>query len=126
MITSPKIDHPYQDNWRIGITGLLAQSLGLVPFKNVFWSSRWAAPWVRCRRNPGNKFYYNCMEVAEDPDPNQPWALKYRYTGYMNTTRCGGSPGVPRLLQVRPPLPPLGRPRPPLEAPRGRPGEGRL
>jgi len=69
-----------KDNWRIGITGLLAQSLGLVPFKNVFWSSR---------RNPGNKFYYNCMEVNEDVDPNQPWSLKYRYTGYMNTTKSG-------------------------------------
>ena len=34
-------EHIHQDNWRIGITGLLAQSLGLVPFKNVFWSSRW-------------------------------------------------------------------------------------
>merc|ERR1719458_1245234 len=71
-----------KDNWRIGITGLLAQSLGLVPFKNVFWSSR---------RNPGNKFYYNCMEVNEDVDPNQPWSLKYRYTGYMNTTKSGHS-----------------------------------
>ena len=43
-----------KDNWRIGLTSLLASSLGLAPFKNVFWSSQ---------TNPGNKFYYDCMEV---------------------------------------------------------------
>ena len=26
-------------------------------------------------------------QVNQDSDPNQPWNLKYRYTGYMNTTR---------------------------------------
>ena len=34
-----------KDNWKIGITSLMASSLGLVPFKNVFWSSK---------SNPGN------------------------------------------------------------------------
>ena len=83
-------EHIHQDNWRIGITGLLAQSLGLVPFKNVFWSSRWrifhcfllsiliaklqlcplSLIFYHClfphiRINPGNKFYYNCMEVVQ-------------------------------------------------------------
>ena len=28
-------------------------------------------------------------QVNEDADPNQPWSLKYRYTGYMNTTKYG-------------------------------------
>ena len=69
-----------RDNWRLGISSLLATSLGLSSFKNVFWSSQ---------RNPGNKFYYNCMEVNNDTDPNVPWDLKYRYTGYHNTTKSG-------------------------------------
>ena len=43
------------DNWRLGVSGLLASALGLASFKNVFWSSE---------RSPGNKFYYNCMEVT--------------------------------------------------------------
>ena len=60
-----------------------------------------AEPCVDCRRNPGNKFYYNCMEVAEEPDPNQPWDLKYRYTGYMNTTRCRVVPTVPTVCLCR-------------------------
>ena len=41
--------------WRLGVSGLLASALGLASFKNVFWSSE---------RSPGNKFYYNCMEVT--------------------------------------------------------------
>ena len=32
-------DYISKDNWRIGLTSLLATSLGLAPFKNVFWSS---------------------------------------------------------------------------------------
>jgi hypothetical protein len=43
-----------RDNWRVGLTGLLAGSLVLAPFKNVFWSSS---------NNPGNKLYYDCMEI---------------------------------------------------------------
>ena len=69
-----------RDNWRLGISSLLATSLGLSSFKNVFWSSQ---------SNPGNKFYYNCMEVSNNTDPNVPWSLKYRYTGYQNTTKSG-------------------------------------
>ena len=71
-----------RDNWRLGISSLLATSLGLSSFKNVFWSSQ---------SNPGNKFYYNCMEVSNQTDPNVPWSLKYRYTGYQNTTKSGPS-----------------------------------
>ena len=69
-----------KDNWRIGMTSLLATSLGLAPFKNVFWSSE---------RNPGNPFYYNCMEVANNSDSDKPWELNYRYTGYNNLTKSG-------------------------------------
>jgi hypothetical protein len=43
-----------RDNWRLGLSSLLAGGLGLAPFKNVFWSSG---------RNPGNPLYYDCMEV---------------------------------------------------------------
>ncbi len=43
-----------RDNWRVGLSSLLAGGLGLAPFKNVFWSSG---------RNPGNPHYYDCMEV---------------------------------------------------------------
>ena len=69
-----------QDNWRVGISGLFASALGLASFKNVFWSSP---------RNPGNKFYYNCMDVSNNTDPNVPWSLAYRYTGYQNQTKSG-------------------------------------
>ena len=69
-----------KDNWRIGMTSLLASSLGLAPFKNVFWSTQ---------RNPGNPFYYNCMEVANNSDSDKPWELNYRYTGYNNLTKSG-------------------------------------
>ena len=69
-----------KDNWRLGISSLMASALGLASFKNVFWSSE---------RNPGNKFYYNCMEVTNTTDPNVPWSLEYRYTGYQNTTKSG-------------------------------------
>ena len=69
-----------EDNWRIGISSLLASSLGLASFKNVFWSNE---------RNPGNKFYYNCMEVSNSSDSNKPWNLNYRYTGYHNVTKSG-------------------------------------
>ena len=62
------------------MTSLLATSLGLAPFKNVFWSSE---------RNPGNPFYYNCMEVANNSDSDKPWELNYRYTGYNNLTKSG-------------------------------------
>ena len=58
-----------KDNWRLGISSLLASALGLASFKNVFWSSE---------RNPGNKFYYDCMEVNNNTDPNVPWNLSYR------------------------------------------------
>ena len=58
-----------KDNWRLGISTLLASALGLSSFKNVFWSSE---------RNPGNKFYYDCMEVNNNTDPNVPWNLSYR------------------------------------------------
>ena len=71
-----------KDNWKIGITSLMTSSLGLASFKNVFWSSR---------RNPGNKFYYNCMEVSNSTDPNIPWTLEFRYTGYQNVTKSGHS-----------------------------------
>ena len=71
-----------KDNWRLGISSLMASALGLASFKNVFWSSE---------RNPGNKFYYNCMEVSNTTDPNVPWSLEYRYTGYQNTTKSGHS-----------------------------------
>ena len=69
-----------KDNWRIGTSGLLASALGLSSFKNVFWTSE---------RNPGNKFYYNCMDVSNNTDPNVPWSLAYRYTGYQNVTKSG-------------------------------------
>ena len=69
-----------QDNWRIGVSGLLSASLGLSSFKNVLWSSS---------HNPGNKFYYNCMDIKNNTDPNIPWSLAYRYTGYNNVTRSG-------------------------------------
>lgn len=69
-----------EDNWRIGISTLLVSSLGLASFKNVFWSRNY---------NPGNKFYYECMEVTNNTDPNQPWSLQFRYTGYQNTTKSG-------------------------------------
>ena len=62
------------------MTSLLASSLGLAPFKNVFWSTQ---------RNPGNPFYYNCMEVANNSDSDKPWELNYRYTGYNNLTKSG-------------------------------------
>ena len=71
-----------KDNWKIGITTLMTDSLGLASFKNVFWSSQ---------RNPGNKFYYNCMEVSNNTDPNIPWTLEFRYTGYQNLTKSGHS-----------------------------------
>ena len=58
-----------KDNWRLGVSSLLATALGLSSFKNVFWS---------CQRNPGNKFYYDCMEVNNNTDPNVPWNLSYR------------------------------------------------
>ena len=69
-----------KDNWRIGLTSLLSTSLGLSSFKNVFWSNE---------RNPGNKFYYNCMEVSNNSDSDKPWDLDYRYTGYINITKSG-------------------------------------
>jgi hypothetical protein len=49
-----------RDNWRLGLTGLIVGSLGLAPFKNVFWSSG---------RNPGNMLYYDCMEVQNRSPP---------------------------------------------------------
>jgi len=61
---------------------LLASSLGLASFKNVFWSSQ---------TNPGNRFYYECMEVSNNTNPNQPWSLNFRYTGYKNKTKSGKS-----------------------------------
>lgn len=69
-----------KDNWKIGATTLLATSIGLSAFKNVFWTNQ---------ENPGNKFYYECMEAKNNTDPNQPWTLEYRYTGYLNSTRSG-------------------------------------
>ena len=41
-----------RDNWRLGLSALLAGSLGLAPFKNVFWSNQ---------RNPGNKLFYHFL-----------------------------------------------------------------
>ena len=66
-----------EDQWRIGIASHLAHNLGLRPFKDVFWTSP---------RNPGNDFYYNCMEVDLENDPNKPWELNYRYTGPISQT----------------------------------------
>ena len=66
-----------QDQWRIGLTTHMADAIGIRAFKDVFWSST---------NNPGNVYYYNCMEVNLEADPNSPWPINYRYTGPINQT----------------------------------------
>ena len=68
------------DQWRIGVTTHLSDAVGVRSFKDVFWSNR---------NNPGNVFYYDCMEVDLEADPNNPWPLNYRYTGAVNKTASG-------------------------------------
>lgn len=58
----------------------MAAAIGVKPFKDVFWTSR---------SNPGNPYYYNCMEVNLEADPNVPWPLNYRYVGPINVTETG-------------------------------------
>lgn len=79
-VTRIRVSEDYllaEDQWRIGITSLFAHALGLKPFKDVFWTSS---------RNGGNNYYYDCMEVALDADPNIPWPLNYRYVGQTSVT----------------------------------------
>ncbi|TRY70847.1 hypothetical protein TCAL_01214 [Tigriopus californicus] len=84
-VTRIRVSEDYllaEDQWRIGITSLFAHALGLKPFKDVFWTSS---------RNGGNNYYYDCMEVALDADPNVPWPLNYRYVGQASVTKSGHS-----------------------------------
>ena len=67
----------FKDQWRMGITSLMVEALGLRPFKDVFWTSS---------SNPGNNYYYDCMEVDLPANPNVPWPLNYRYVGPINVT----------------------------------------
>jgi hypothetical protein len=67
-----------RDNWRIGLSNLFSVSLGLVPFKNTFWSAT---------ENLGNSLYYECMEASNNTDPNVPWDLQYHYTGHISQSR---------------------------------------
>ena len=68
----------FRDNWRVGASNLLSTSLGVVPFKNTFWSSH---------ENPGNAFYHECMEGEDTSgDDNLPWSTSYLYTGDINVS----------------------------------------
>ena len=64
------------DNWRIGLSNYLSDSLGVIPFKNIFWTSE---------TNLGNPKYYECMEDQE-PEGDVPWDIAYRYTGNYYST----------------------------------------
>ncbi len=67
-----------EDQWKIGITSHITQAIGVKPYKDVFWTSR---------SNPGNLYYYDCMEVSLDTDTDtSPWPINYRYVGPINQT----------------------------------------
>ena len=77
VISIPGKGHFFQDQWRVGLSSFLSASLGLAPFKDVFWSSP---------ENFGSPFYSDCMIVSNNTDPNIPWTLNYRYNGYKNVS----------------------------------------
>ena len=67
-----------QDQWKIGLTSHVTQAIGVKPYKDVFWTSR---------SNPGNAYYYDCMEVSLPTDTDtSPWPINYRYVGPINQT----------------------------------------
>ncbi|XP_069938089.1 uncharacterized protein [Cherax quadricarinatus] len=72
----------YPDQWRIGVSSLLAHALGLRPFKDVFWSSR----------ENVNNIYSDCEYVL--PDEEHPGKFIYQYGGRVNIT-ASGKPCVP-------------------------------
>lgn len=79
-VTTARVSGDYilsKDQWRVGLSSFLSTSLGLAPFKDVFWT---------CPENPGSPFYSDCMIVSNNTDPNIPWTLNYRYNGYKNVT----------------------------------------
>lgn len=65
------------DQWRIGVTSLLAHALQLRPYKDVFWSSH---------KNP-DVLFIDCELLA--PDLNQPWRLMHLYGGRANVSESG-------------------------------------
>ena len=69
-----------KDNWRIGLSGLFSNALGLHTFKDSFWSNQ---------LNPDHPFYYECMIGQDEEDPNVPWSVTYRYNGYKSVSKSG-------------------------------------
>ncbi len=55
----------------------MSHALGLAPFKDTFWTSE---------ENPDHPYYYDCMIGSNNTDPNVPWPLTFRYSGYRDKT----------------------------------------
>ncbi|XP_063585588.1 uncharacterized protein LOC134762973 [Penaeus indicus] len=80
-VTQIRVSDDYMlspDQWRIGVTNLLAYALGLKPFKDVFWSSKENA----------NNFFKDC-DLALPESIWHPLALRHRYGGRINVTASG-------------------------------------
>ena len=69
----------------------MADAIWVKPSKDVFWTSN---------SNPGNAYYYDCMEVSIETDPNSPWPINYRYVGQITTTGKGQSPDRVQSIYV--------------------------
>ncbi|KAK8380448.1 hypothetical protein O3P69_016791 [Scylla paramamosain] len=74
-VSDDYILHP--DQWRIGVTSLLAHALALRPYKDVFWSSQ----------ENINVVFADCEVVT--PDVDQPWRLWHLYSGRANVSASG-------------------------------------
>ena len=74
-ITTARASEDYRfsvDNWRIGLTSYLISSLGLVPFKDTFWSNK---------TNANHPNYYDCIIVKDQASGNT-----QKYTGSVSVT----------------------------------------
>ncbi|KAK7076764.1 hypothetical protein SK128_010515 [Halocaridina rubra] len=66
------------DQWRIGTTSLFAHALGLLPYKDVFWSSR-----------ENKDVVFNDCELILPDGILPPWDLQYQYGGRVNVSASG-------------------------------------
>ncbi|XP_042870833.1 uncharacterized protein LOC122252411 [Penaeus japonicus] len=77
-VTQIRVSDDYMlspDQWRIGVTNLLAHALDLKPFKDVFWSSK----------ENSNNFFKDC-DLALPESVWHPLNLTHSYGGRINTT----------------------------------------
>ncbi|MPC72561.1 hypothetical protein E2C01_066873 [Portunus trituberculatus] len=74
LLFSKATDMTGRDQWRIGVTSLLAHALSLRPYKDVFWSSQ----------ENINVVFADCEVVT--PDVDQPWRLWHLYSGRANVS----------------------------------------